>query len=1223
MPRSTRRGPGLSTALPALLLTALVLAALPSPAAAQVQTLPQPQPIPEACVQPVPVDPAPFTLTPWFYERGSGELVWGHHQHWEDPGSSSFVLARELVQLTDQSGTWPEALVFNTALFDPPEGIDGAPRRVMSASLDRIGLQLHVNYSQRTIDSSVSADKYFNPTFFLSLDGYAVNTQTIPPVTDFGFSSQLVSATRGAFGCLKRAVPAHTAGNCDDVYVTAGLGYGLGELDPDPGHQALAAEAERDRLMWRTGAGLPWQEVSQQTACPGGAPRIPAAAAAGNSSGVVFADLTGDGWADLYVGRGGASWTGATNVLLVNDGTGCFTDQTAARIPAEPAAATHEIAAADLDLDGDLDLAVANRCARVAPCGAESEDYVLINDGAGNFALVPLNAGRATDSRSVAIGDLNQDFGPITPGVPEIVFGNAGSDGFSNQLVWPPGGDHPMEIYVNNVVLGGVLNTFTEVMAPIIGPAEAFVTAPLTRQVLLVDLFGPGSNLPDGWLDLVIVNSRDILKHDSPFGVGGNVWTLVNKADWTVPGPWMQPFNAFPSSWVRAVAAADFTKNGVKDLFQVAGNRFSGVQSETHKGIGGTPPTPPWDFSGAFINFKSYETHPGNERGYGLDFADLGDDGALDALQTSRGYDYLVRDILHPTLPATHQDFAPGFFGNGLTRNDRGRLQPQGMEDGEFFDADGDGLLDAVLASQRQPSVSWPPGGHGNASPDTIVLVQGAPGQFGYDTVGSPFSSVDDARIDLVNRVVHPGLADRVVAGDLDNDADVDAVVKLFDLPSAPTNPIDTFSFGWRYLENVTGAGSLWFRDVAPVKMKNAAGNYDPLWNRGLGMTVLADLDNNGALDLFDTVGFGKLPGEVSDVRLTDDLVFLNGVGGDPVGVLRESSASILPPRCQDVVVEFAGETQHISCGSFGLAQGDVDNDGDADVVITHYSQSGRTNYPWLLVNRLNEAAGAFVDEFQTRAPIGAFSDVIHTADQDSQGNPTVDMDRAMFPALADFDGDGDVDLIYQVVDDLPRVLLNAGRDSNGDGVIDGADTPPPGTFTDATPAVLTAFKPTTDSQDLVAVDLDGDGDYDLVNDPFNDMVTPWRNDLQPPGLEPVVTQIWPRVGWLRGLSVRLHGVNLSRVSKVEFRFAGGTCTQTAVTPVPGSGGTRLDVVIPASCPVGLAQVRVERTIPVADCPSPLKVWQKRYFGYFVLLPPALGDPDADAEPAPPPEPEP
>ena len=89
-----------------------------------------------------------------------------------------------------------------------------------------------------------------------------------------------------------------------------------------------------------------------------------------------------------------------------------------------------------------------------------------------------------------------------------------------------------------------------------------------SRQVLLVDMFGPTANAPDGWLDLVIVNSRDILKHLSPFGPAGSVWVIVNNANWT-SAPLMSPFTAFPSNWVRTVAVADFTRTGFRVPFIV------------------------------------------------------------------------------------------------------------------------------------------------------------------------------------------------------------------------------------------------------------------------------------------------------------------------------------------------------------------------------------------------------------------------------------------------------------------------------------------------------------------------------------------------------------------------------------------------------------------------------------------------------------------------------
>ncbi|HXU33787.1 MAG TPA: VCBS repeat-containing protein [Thermoanaerobaculia bacterium] len=1232
--RSVRRA-----ALGAALLLPWLLSSAP-PAAGQIQVGPA------ICLEPVPINPPGPTLTPWNYESDSGEYVWGEHQFYEDPGDTVFSLARDLVSLgAQQPDAYPDVLLFNFAQFDPPEGIatvGAQTRKLMEASIEGKGLALLVNYSDALIDPAQPV-RYGKPTFFQSIDGHHQNVQTNPPVPWSGFSQPLVSATRGAWGCAFQkvlvAVPidpdphpvaaSAAAGSfdvlplnpvCDDLYVTAGIGYGLADLDPDPEQQGLAAQAQTDLLMRRDPTSGRWFDVAQD-ACPTG-PRIPVSASAGNSSGVVFRDLTGDGWADLYIGKQGDNYAGAKNVLLVNDGTGCFRDETATRIPGELSRATNEVAAIDLDKNGTLDLVVANRCAR-AGCGIESEDYVLLNNGTGQFTVSTIATGKRTDSRSVAVGDLNKD------GYPEIVLGNAGSDGFSQNLILSSGEDHPMEIYFNNKTWGGTLNAFTDKMDPVLDPfgptyvAEHEVTAPLTQQVLLVDLFGPqpttlAGNNPDGWLDLVIVNHRDLLKHDN-FTTASRVWVVSNQANWTGGMPTVKSlfgYTAFPSAWVKTVAVADFDKNGFKDLFQGRGNRWSGVLPEFQSNLGSGPgavPGHPWndnDLFNGFPTFKSYQTMPATEHGYGFDFADLDGDGVLDALQTSRGYDYLVFNLLG-VGEADHREYASPSAGSGLTSNKRGRQMPQGMEDGVFADFDQDGDRDALLASQRTPG--WP--FCADTTPDSIVLVNAGSGTFGYDsilTLTPPPCSTEDARIDFGTRTSNPkpGIADRAVAGDLDNDGDTDAIVHLFDIvPVGTTTPlivppqfplsIGTYSFGWRYLKNVIGqpgSGVHWFQDVAPTQMRTPAGTYDPAWNRGLGMDVLADFDNNGALDLFTTVGFAKKAGDVVNVSQTRDLLFLNGVG-TAKGILTESSATKLPAACTDQVL---GDTPYISCGSFGIAQGDVDNDGDADVAIAHYGQLARTNYPWLLINGL-PSGGTMVDQFKTKVNVNALSPVIHTAPTDPAGNPTPGMDHAMFPAFADLDADGDLDLIYQVVDDLPRVLLNKGTDSNGDGVITSADSPPPGDFTDITPTILTQYRRTPDSQDLQAIDVDLDGDLDLANDPFNDRVTFWRNDLKADSGRPVVTEAWPRVGSIRRAKIRLEGIELTGVVKVQFRFAGGAiCEQTATTPI-GTDGRHLDVVIPQTCPIGLAQVRVLRAKPSCGNPSvTVQRWSRQYFGYFI-----------------------
>ncbi|MBK8978497.1 MAG: VCBS repeat-containing protein [Planctomycetes bacterium] len=83
-------------------------------------------------------------------------------------------------------------------------------------------------------------------------------------------------------------------------------------------------------------------------------------------------DLDRDGDQDLVLGRNG------TDELWLNDGTGAFTASPAAHLPAR-FARTLALAAADVDGDGDQDLARA---------GVEYGE-LLLNDGTGRFTLAP------------------------------------------------------------------------------------------------------------------------------------------------------------------------------------------------------------------------------------------------------------------------------------------------------------------------------------------------------------------------------------------------------------------------------------------------------------------------------------------------------------------------------------------------------------------------------------------------------------------------------------------------------------------------------------------------------------------------------------------------------------------------------------------------------------------------------------------------------------------
>jgi MYXO-CTERM domain-containing protein len=109
-------------------------------------------------------------------------------------------------------------------------------------------------------------------------------------------------------------------------------------------------------------------------------------------------DVDGDGDLDLWLDNGAAS---LREQLLINDGAGTFTDETAARVTMNPAADDNEVQCADVDDDGDLDAVVAS---------LDDNERVLVNDGSGKFAGVTDAFPQVADATlGLDFGDLNGD----------------------------------------------------------------------------------------------------------------------------------------------------------------------------------------------------------------------------------------------------------------------------------------------------------------------------------------------------------------------------------------------------------------------------------------------------------------------------------------------------------------------------------------------------------------------------------------------------------------------------------------------------------------------------------------------------------------------------------------------------------------------------------------------------------------------------------------------
>ena len=92
--------------------------------------------------------------------------------------------------------------------------------------------------------------------------------------------------------------------------------------------------------------------------------------------GPVPCDVDGDG--DLDIWQDNAVSPGGKEQLLINDGTGKLTNETAARVIDNPGADDNGVACVDVDGDGDLDAAIMS---------LSNEERVLFNDGTGKFTF--------------------------------------------------------------------------------------------------------------------------------------------------------------------------------------------------------------------------------------------------------------------------------------------------------------------------------------------------------------------------------------------------------------------------------------------------------------------------------------------------------------------------------------------------------------------------------------------------------------------------------------------------------------------------------------------------------------------------------------------------------------------------------------------------------------------------------------------------------------------
>ena len=410
-------------------------------------------------------------------------------------------------------------------------------------------------------------------------------------------------------------------------------------------------------------------------------------------------------------------------------------------------------------------------------------------------------------------------------------------------------------------------------------------------------------------------------------------------------------------------------------------------------------------------------------------------------------------------------------------------------------DLDGDGDLDLAVGDSNSGSFFY----------------------FENTGVGSGVFAERTGSANPLNGIVFPGQGVSPALGDLDGDGDTDLLARSADagliavientgtaasaafvLLSGADDPIASQSGlvwtpvfgdldGDGDLDLVTGqsdGGFAWLESFVvqpPIDALSLTGAANPLAGQDIGSLsgpALADLDRDGDVDLIAGEGTGTFryfenTGSATGVRFVARTGAANPLDGRDVGDLSKPALAdldgdgdldLLAGRLAGDFDYFANTGNPLTpafaapvANPFGLIQGsdgasapafaDVDHDGDLDLVVGGYYSA-----PRYFENTGSRTGPGFIER------IGG-------------SNPFTDLDMAYDPnpALGDFDGDGDVDLVTGSTLGRLRYFHNSGSAiAPRYARLIGAGNPLNG-------------EDVGDRSSPAAADLDGDGDLDLV----------------------------------------------------------------------------------------------------------------------------------------------
>ena len=171
-------------------------------------------------------------------------------------------------------------------------------------------------------------------------------------------------------------------------------GISLGDADGDGDLDAIAAldYNTQPKLIINDGNGVFADETSTRL------PAFTVSATRGQ-----FADIDNDGDLDIYINNGGTTnrFGCGLNRILINDGTGVYTDETTTRHPLNVVCEPMDVIFGDVDGDFDLDIRTGNR--------GTNNSKLYRNNGSGVFQDASNGLPGDSACYSYDFGDMNGD----------------------------------------------------------------------------------------------------------------------------------------------------------------------------------------------------------------------------------------------------------------------------------------------------------------------------------------------------------------------------------------------------------------------------------------------------------------------------------------------------------------------------------------------------------------------------------------------------------------------------------------------------------------------------------------------------------------------------------------------------------------------------------------------------------------------------------------------